>query len=103
MPRKEEEPKKQTKSYDTKGKERYQPSDVFQMQGTRPLCKQLSRKDGEQVKQVYEGSQPWPMNQEWKPRTPCKNLLREIFPRIPRRTMCNFCLKIFKGGSTLVV
>src|SRR3954466_14693526 len=29
-------------------------------------------------------------------------LLREIFPRIPRRTICNFCLKIFKGGSTLV-
>ena len=53
---------------------------MFQMQGTRPLCKQLSRKDGEQVKQVYEGSQPWPMSQEWKPRTQCKCLPREAFP-----------------------
>src|SRR3954469_6438689 len=96
MPRKEEEPKKQTRGNDTKGKERYQPSDVFQMQGTRPLCKQLSRKDEEQVKQVYGGSQPWPMSQVWKQRTQCKCLLRKVFPRIPRRTRCNFCLKILR-------
>ena len=81
MPRKEEEPRRQTKASETQDEERYQPSDVFQMQGTRPLCKQLSKKDGEQVKQVYEGSQPWPMSQEWKPRAQCKCCLERFFPK----------------------
>ena len=85
MPRKEEEPRKQTRRIVTQGKERYQPSDVFQMQGTRPLCKQLSWKYEEQVKQAYEGSQPWPMSQVWKQRTLSRCLPREV-PQDPKQT-----------------
>ena len=75
---------------------------MFQLQRTRTLCKQLSRKDEEQVKQAYEGSQPWPMSQVWKPKTPCRWLPREVFPG-PQESQHVILFENFKGGSTLVV
>ena len=35
----------------------------------------------EQVKQVYEGSQPWPMSQAWKQRTLSRSFPRRSFPQ----------------------
>ena len=64
----------------TRATQRTQGHSLFQLQESRTLCKQLSRKDEEQVEQAYGETQPWPMSQVWKQRTQCKRLLREISP-----------------------